>query len=99
MQAGVVGEQSVVTQCHVLLLPLLVEGFTASLQQHALQHNSVNNINPRTKGLLYMVTAEWRLKHLEKTQMCVVAKSSRRILTGGLCQQSRSKPGSEQRKV
>lgn len=45
MQAGVVREQSVVTQRHVLLLPLLVEGFTASLQQHALQHIIVNNIN------------------------------------------------------
>lgn len=32
-----VGEQTVVTQRHVLLLPLLVEGFTAPLQQHALQ--------------------------------------------------------------
>lgn len=43
MQAGVVGEQPVVTQRHVLLLPLLVEGFSASLQQHALQHTSANN--------------------------------------------------------
>lgn len=32
-----IGEQTVVTQRHVLLLPLLVEGFTAPLQQHALQ--------------------------------------------------------------
>lgn len=39
MQAGVVGEQSVVTQRHILLLPLLVKRFTASLQQHALQRN------------------------------------------------------------
>lgn len=37
VQAGVVGEQAVVTQSHVLLLPLLVEGFTASFHQHALQ--------------------------------------------------------------
>lgn len=43
MQAGVVGEQAVVTQRHVLLLPLFVEGFAASLQQHALQHISGNN--------------------------------------------------------
>lgn len=46
MEAGVVREQAVVTQRHILLLPLLVEGFTASLQQHALQHIGVNNINP-----------------------------------------------------
>lgn len=43
MQAGVVGEQPVVTQRHVLLLPLLVEGFPAPLQQHSLQHSSNSN--------------------------------------------------------
>lgn len=37
VQAGVVGEQPVVAQSHVLLLPLLVERLAASLQQHALQ--------------------------------------------------------------
>lgn len=37
VQAGVVGEQAVITQSNVLLLPLLVEGFTTSFHQHALQ--------------------------------------------------------------
>lgn len=36
MQAGVVGEQPVVTERHVLLLPLLVQGLAAPLQQDAL---------------------------------------------------------------
>lgn len=40
VQAGVVGENSVVAQRHVLLLPLLVQGFSASLQQHALQETT-----------------------------------------------------------
>lgn len=41
MQTGVVGEQSVVTQRHVLLLPLLIEGFSTPLQQHALQRGNI----------------------------------------------------------
>lgn len=41
MEAGVVGEQSVIAQRHVLLLPLLVEGFAAPLHQHALQEAAV----------------------------------------------------------
>lgn len=37
VQAGVVGEQPVVTESHVLLLPLLVQGLAAPLQQDALR--------------------------------------------------------------
>lgn len=37
MQAGVVGEQPVVTQRHVLLLPLFVQGLATPLQQDALR--------------------------------------------------------------
>lgn len=40
MQAGVVGEQPVVAQRHVLLLPLLVEGLAAALQEDALREKS-----------------------------------------------------------
>lgn len=37
MQAGVVGQHAVVTQGHVLLLPLLVQGLATPLQQHPLE--------------------------------------------------------------
>lgn len=40
-----VGEQPVVAQGHVLLLPLLVERFAASLQQHALHRGDTNLFN------------------------------------------------------
>ena len=37
MQAGVVGEDSVVTQRHVLLLPLLVERLATAFEENALK--------------------------------------------------------------
>lgn len=37
MQAGVVGEDSIVTQRHILLLPLLVERLAAAFEEYALK--------------------------------------------------------------
>lgn len=37
METGMVGEEPVVTQRHILFLPLLVEGLAAPFQQHTLQ--------------------------------------------------------------
>lgn len=37
MQAGVVGEDSVVTQRHILLLPLLVERLATAFEENALK--------------------------------------------------------------
>lgn len=40
MQARVVSKQPVVTQRHILLLPLLVQGFAASFQQDPLRRKA-----------------------------------------------------------
>lgn len=40
VQAGVVGEDPIVTQRHVLLLPLLIEGLAAAFEENALKEKS-----------------------------------------------------------
>lgn len=47
VQAGVVGEQPVVTQGHVLLLPLLVQGLAAPLKQDALGTEAASETGAR----------------------------------------------------
>lgn len=51
MQAGVVGEQPVVTERHVLLLPLLVQGLAAPLQQDALRTEAGSETGASPQGL------------------------------------------------
>lgn len=54
MQAGVVGEHPIVTQCHVLLLPLLIEGLAAAFEEDALEekrHESQMGFGPDTSPL------------------------------------------------
>lgn len=46
VQAGVVGEQPVVTERHILLLPLLVQGLAAPLQQDALRTEAGSEAGP-----------------------------------------------------
>lgn len=47
VQAGVVGQQPVVTQGHILLLPLLVQGLAAPLEQNALGTEAASEMEAR----------------------------------------------------
>lgn len=50
MQAGVVGEQPVVTERHILLLPLLIQGLAAPLQKDALRTEAGSETGASPQG-------------------------------------------------
>lgn len=52
VQAGVVGEQPVVAECHVLLLPLLVQGLATPLEQDALRTETSSETGASPRGPL-----------------------------------------------
>lgn len=57
MQAGVVGEDPIVTQCHILLLPLLIEGLAAAFEENSLKERS----HESQRVFVQAPHAPWRL--------------------------------------